>query len=179
MIAFDSGITIPSSDLRMPAMCRRPVPPPLPHPVSHEADRMAAAMFALLGCLVFAMAAALSPYDNNGRPLTHGTHRQLGLPPCSLKLLTGFPCPSCGMTTSISLFMHGDLAAAWRVNWAGVVVAFLGLASTAWLFAIASGLFRHSGSIDDVIKWLALAGGITALVRWSALVATHPGSWMS
>jgi UPF0755 protein len=56
------------------------------------------------------------------------------------------------MTTSISLFMHGDLAAAWRVNWAGVVVAFLGLASTAWLFAIASGLFRHSGSIDDVIK---------------------------
>ena len=139
---------------------------------------MAAAGFALLGCLVFAVAAALSPYDTHGQPLTHGTHRQLGLPPCSLKLLTGFPCPSCGMTTSISLFMHGDLAAAWRVNWAGVVVAFLGLASMAWLFAIASGLFRQSGSIDDAIKWLALAGGTTSLVRWGALVAAHPDSWI-
>jgi hypothetical protein len=52
------------------------------------------------------------------------------------------------MTTSISLFMHGDLAAAWRVNWAGVVVAFLGLASTAWLFAIASGFLHRTQPFD-------------------------------
>ena len=81
----------------------------------------------MLGCLAFTVAAILSPYDASGRPLSHGTHRHLGLPPCAMKTLTGFPCPSCGMTTSISLFMHGDLAAASEANWAGIIVAGLGL----------------------------------------------------
>src|SRR5207247_577108 len=30
----------------------------------------------------------------------YGTHEQLGLPPCTFRLLTGIACPSCGMTTS-------------------------------------------------------------------------------
>lgn len=32
----------------------------------------------------------------------HGTHRQLGLPPCSSVLLFGRPCPGCGLTTSFT-----------------------------------------------------------------------------
>jgi hypothetical protein len=31
-----------------------------------------------------------------------GTHRQLGLPPCAFLHFTGFPCPSCGLTTSVA-----------------------------------------------------------------------------
>ncbi len=31
-----------------------------------------------------------------------GTHEQLGLPPCAWLHLTGIPCPSCGLTTSVA-----------------------------------------------------------------------------
>lgn len=52
------------------------------------------------GCaLTLAAAAAIEP-DARG----YGTHTQLGLPPCGFLLLTGSPCPGCGLTTA---FAHG------------------------------------------------------------------------
>jgi len=35
-----------------------------------------------------------------------GTHEQLGLVPCRFHLLTGIPCPSCGLTTSFAYAAH-------------------------------------------------------------------------
>lgn len=35
-----------------------------------------------------------------------GTHQQLGLPPCAFLHFTGLPCPSCGLTTSVSHAAH-------------------------------------------------------------------------
>jgi hypothetical protein len=35
-----------------------------------------------------------------------GTHEQLGLPPCRFLAFTGFPCPSCGLTTSFANAAH-------------------------------------------------------------------------
>ncbi|MCS7209841.1 MAG: DUF2752 domain-containing protein [Fimbriimonadales bacterium] len=63
-------------------------------------------------------------------PAGHGTHQQLGLPPCTIFYLTGRPCPSCGLTTSVSAIMHGQLALAWRANPIGflIVAATLGVA---------------------------------------------------
>ena len=42
-------------------------------------------------------------------PRGYGTHCQLWLPPCMLKMLTGVPCPFCGMTTSFALLAQGQL----------------------------------------------------------------------
>jgi len=36
-----------------------------------------------------------------------GTHRDLGLPVCSVLAETGWPCPTCGLTTSVSAMAHG------------------------------------------------------------------------
>lgn len=52
----------------------------------------------------------------------HGTHQQLGLPPCTIHFLTGRPCPSCGLTTSVSAVLHGQFALAWRANPLGFVI---------------------------------------------------------
>ena len=46
----------------------------------------------------------------------HGTHEQLGLPPCPSVLLFSRPCPGCGLTTSWTAFIHGDLAAAFHAH---------------------------------------------------------------
>ncbi|MEN3002259.1 MAG: DUF2752 domain-containing protein [Armatimonadota bacterium] len=55
-------------------------------------------------------------------PSGRGTHRQLGLPPCSIYFFTARPCPSCGLTTSISAWLHGDWRLGWRANPFGIVV---------------------------------------------------------
>src|SRR5262245_38230563 len=65
---------------------------------------------------LFSVAIWLDPYDAAGKARTIETHRQLGLPECTFKNLTGKPCPSCGMTTSFSLLIHGDPVNAWKAN---------------------------------------------------------------
>ena len=51
-----------------------------------------------------------------------GTHRQLGLPKCSFLAQTGYPCPTCGMTTSVSAMAHGQFALALASHPFGVVL---------------------------------------------------------
>lgn len=54
------------------------------------------------GCvLLLGVAASISP-DARGV----GTHEQLGIAPCTFMAVYGWPCPSCGYTTSFSLFAH-------------------------------------------------------------------------
>lgn len=80
----------------------------------------------LLGVLVmFGIGLYLTPNAQG-----HGTHQQLGLPPCSIYYLIGRPCPSCGLTTSVSAILHGQLALAWRANPIGflIVAAAVGVA---------------------------------------------------
>lgn len=134
---------------------------------SEAGPRRLAAGFALLGLAAFAAAAWIDPYDAAGRPLAHGTHRQLGLPPCLLNLVTGLPCPACGMTTSIALLVHGDVAAAWRANWAGAIVGLLGAAATAWLGACAAGLPAGRWTAEVTICRLVLAGAVLGMVRYA------------
>jgi hypothetical protein len=57
----------------------------------------------------------LSP-DSHG----HGTHQQLGLPPCPSVLLFNRPCPGCGLTTSWTSFIHGNFTAAFSAHPLGI-----------------------------------------------------------
>ncbi|MCM1377924.1 MAG: DUF2752 domain-containing protein [Clostridium sp.] len=38
------------------------------------------------------------------------------MPKCMLKQLTGLECPGCGSQRFIHAMLHGNIAAAWRVN---------------------------------------------------------------
>lgn len=58
----------------------------------------------LAGLLVAALGAGLVLKPN---PDGVDTHTQLGLPPCGMYQMTGKPCPTCGVTTSFVLAVHG------------------------------------------------------------------------
>src|SRR5262249_44252401 len=81
--------------------------------------------------LVFGIAAFLDPY-RDGRVWTDETHTQLGLPPCTFKVVTGVPCPSCGMTTSFALLVRGDIYNSLRANFAGTALAVMCLLYIPW-----------------------------------------------
>lgn len=49
-------------------------------------------------------------------PTGHGTHEELGLPPCPSVLLFNRPCPGCGLTTSWTAFIHGNFAFAFHAH---------------------------------------------------------------
>ncbi len=53
-------------------------------------------------------------------PSGHGTHTQLGLPPCGFLVATGYPCAGCGMTTAFAHMVRGQVLRAVAANPAGV-----------------------------------------------------------
>lgn len=67
-----------------------------------------------------------------------GTHRQLGLPPCSFVRMFGKPCPACGMTTSWSHFMRGSFVRSATANPGGLMLAVIAMLASPWL--IVSGI---------------------------------------
>ncbi|OWU65175.1 MAG: hypothetical protein CBB60_006020 [Armatimonadetes bacterium Cent15-Ar3] len=50
----------------------------------------------------------------------HGTHQQLGLPPCPSVLMFNRPCPGCGLTTSWTALLHLDFVTSWHAHPLGI-----------------------------------------------------------
>jgi hypothetical protein len=95
-------------------------------------QRFALAVPALALLALLVTARALTP-DAAG----HGTHQQLGLPPCTFYVLFQRPCPACGMTTSWAWLLRGEIGHALAANAGGTLLAGLSLAGAAWLLVSA------------------------------------------
>ena len=116
---------------------------------------------------VFAIAVWLKPYDEAGRPLRLETHLQLGLPPCTFRLVTGVPCPSCGMTTSFALLVRGDVVNSLRANAVGTLLAVFCLALIPWCLACAWwGRPFLVVALDRALTWVAIVFVTLLLARW-------------
>jgi hypothetical protein len=84
--------------------------------------------FALSALTILAVAANLTPSASG-----LGTHTQLGLPACGFLSRTGWPCPSCGLTTSFALAARGRFGDAAFVQPFGFCL-FVALAAAAAFF---------------------------------------------
>lgn len=120
------------------------------------------------GMLVIAMSIPLWVANRlTPSPSGLGTHHQLGLPPCSMRVLWSMRCPACGMTTSWSHITRGNLIAAWQANAGGVLLAFLafGLVLVGLRMLVESRL--PSPRVRTALAWsLLLIGAVTA-VDWT------------
>jgi len=120
---------------------------------------------------VFAVAAWLDPYDELGQPRRLGTHRQIGLLPCTFREWTSKPCPSCGMTTSFALLVRGDLLNSLRANAVGTLLALTCLAAIPWSLACVATrrrlLFR---SLELALIWFLAGFLILVLLRWAIVL---------
>ncbi len=83
-----------------------------------SATRLWAAVVFLGTACVVGLAIYLQP-----APEGLGTHRQLGLGQCGMLVVTGLPCPSCGMTTAFAHTVRGQWLRAFWVQPAGFVLA--------------------------------------------------------
>jgi len=79
-------------------------------------------------------------------PAGHGTHQQLGLPPCPSVMIFGRPCPGCGLTTSWTGVMHGQWQASWEAHPLG---AFLYILFTVSALACFYGWVKEKRFVSD------------------------------
>ncbi|QDV11980.1 hypothetical protein CA51_18560 [Rosistilla oblonga] len=95
-----------------------------------------------------------------------GTHHQLGLPPCSFRVLLGMRCPACGMTTSWSHYVRGQWVSSLHANPGGFMLAVL--ATVVGVGAVRVGYTGRPA--DPQQTWLIAIGLIgamsVALVDW-------------
>lgn len=81
-------------------------------------------------------------------PAGHGTHTQLGLPPCPSMLFFGKPCPGCGMTTSFAHTVRFEIGPAFGANLFGPLT-YWAYTISAWVALVA---FVRGLRIDTVTR---------------------------
>lgn len=101
------------------------------------------------------VALAMTPNDHG-----HGTHQQLGLPPCPSVMIFNRPCPACGLTTSWTAFVHGDFGLSFEAHPFGpfLYLAFTWTAIMALVGAVRKLHFRTDTKVMNTLM------GIVAVV---------------
>jgi hypothetical protein len=101
-----------------------------------------------------------------------GTHQQLGLPPCTSVQWFGIRCPSCGMTTSWSHLVRGNVLSAFRVNAGGALLGAAALVCSPWLLVSAA---RGRWLMAPPHEGVTLAVGLTivtvTVIDWALRVS--------
>jgi len=134
------------------------------HPLTPWGRLACLCLASLLGGLLF-LATSVHP-----DPRGHGTHEQLGLPPCAFRVLLNIPCPTCGGTTSFAHFVRGQWRDAFHANSAAFVFALLSSLMTPWLLLSAAtgrlhGVRRVDWAFIAVVAVLSSLGLSSWLLR--------------
>ncbi len=103
----------------------------LVHPATRKAKRcsllppLVRCSSCLIGLSILVLLIVAARLEPNPRGL--GTHQQLGLPPCTMRVVLEIRCPACGMTTSWAHFVRGQWLSSASVNLGGFLLALYGL----------------------------------------------------
>jgi len=105
----------------------------------------------------------------------HGTHTQLGMPPCGWVMAFSKPCPTCGMTTSFVHAANLDLWDSIKVQPAGALLAMfaaVGFWPALWIAITGSQLASVLGILTRPrIVWVFVG---LIFVAWMYKIAIWP-----
>ena len=108
------------SSLLQPRTLELAPPPVAPHPrPSIPAHLRLQGFLVALACTFM----LLTAWHLEPSYLPLGSRSQLSFPGCAFRNRTGYPCPTCGMTTAWAKAVRADLISAFRANIAGAVLA--------------------------------------------------------
>lgn len=100
-------------------------------------------------------------------PSGHGTHTQLGLPPCGFLVYTGYPCPGCGLTTSFAHMVRLQVVGAAQANPFGIL---LFTATVLTIPLAAMGIVRRLPVVDTLDRLhaekIAIGLSVVSIVTW-------------
>jgi hypothetical protein len=136
--------------------------------------RLYALAFALLGLALLTVAVWMTPSHDH-----MGTHRQLGLPPCGFVAVTGFPCPTCGMTTAYAFVVRGRLFEAAKSSVFGLLLAVATIAAI--MAALTCAVIGRYPNLNwyrvNAVK-LVYYGALVLVLSWALKIAIglHDGS---
>ncbi|MCK6484327.1 MAG: DUF2752 domain-containing protein [Phycisphaerae bacterium] len=129
--------------------------------------RWIGAIIAAASCTVLGFATYLPPSESGV-----GTHRGLGLPPCGFLLMSGLPCPTCGMTSAFSWMMHGHPVRAFISQPVGALL------SLAVMAAAVIGTWMVLGGRRLEVDWyrvspsaMVMTLAVTFFVGWGVKIA--------
>ncbi|WP_298866454.1 DUF2752 domain-containing protein [uncultured Gimesia sp.] len=121
----------------------------------------------LIGWSLFLIAGFGVAIQTKPDPRGFGTHQRFGFAPCVIRDQLSIPCPSCGMTTSFSHFVRGQIRQSAQANTAGLVLALVCavMIPWSWISVYRKQLWLVSNP-QTCLLWL-LCGLITiTLIEW-------------
>lgn len=120
-------------------------------------------------CLALLVVASTLTPDARG----HGTHEQLGMTPCGWAATTGWPCATCGMTTSFTAAVGRDWPGSVRTQ--PMATALVLATSAAFWGGLHVALFgsRIGSACATLLRGTVLAGvGVAWALSWAYKAAT-------
>ena len=136
------------------------------------ASRPGIASAATAGAIVAQLAAGAWLFDADGaRVYVLGRPIQVA---CALRQRYGLPCPTCGISRSLVLSVHGRFAEAWRVAPVGLVLIGGLAVFAAMMLVLAMIQWRGAARCEHAIRtWIPRAAWIYA----GAAAAVWLGGW--
>lgn len=126
--------------------------------VFSNSTRLGLSLIAIVLVMLLACARWMEPSTTG-----FGTHRQIGLPPCTTYALFGVKCPSCGMTTAWAFTTRLRFQEALNANMAGTFLCIQAIASVPYLVMMIFakrdplGRFFSAATVWGIIGSLVLA----------------------
>ena len=126
--------------------------------------RISFALIVLMLSAVLVIAGYVVP-DESGI----GSHRQLSMSACGFYERTGYPCPTCGMTTAFAHVVRGQLLKAFWVQPAGTLAALAciaGVFGAGYLTITGKRLDRYLLEINWMMVIVVMVGIVLAAWGW-------------